>query len=273
MRILPFFFIFMTSLLQAQQVCDCDSTFDFVYSQWASVDNMEYLSVKNERKMDEYETAEFEFTVQRKPYKVAGLMIGKGHRLLYDPSLKRDEALYIPSGFPFTNVWLDIHGKVFRGLNHYTISNAGGEFIFGIIKNEYEKMRENFICTKVQRNGEWVIDVYAESDNYRLSPYTAQPRETVLDIAQKFNVMAYALIEYNQNVENYTEDLGGKKLMIPNQYGSKVKLAVSAEHGMPTLIRVEDPNGLLEQYEYSNYKFNQKLPADYFTEDYLDNLD
>jgi len=93
MRILPFFFIFMTSLLQAQQVCDCDSTFDFVYSQWASVDNMEYLSVKNERKMDEYETAEFEFTVQRKPYKVAGLMIGKGHRLLYDPSLKRDEAL------------------------------------------------------------------------------------------------------------------------------------------------------------------------------------
>jgi len=42
---------------------------------------------------------------------------------------------------------------------------------------------------------------------------------------------------------------------------------------MATLIEVEDKKGLLETYEYTNYNFNLKLPANYFTEDYLDSLD
>jgi len=81
------------------------------------------------------------------------------------------------------------------------------------------------------------------------------------------------LIEYNDGVDNYTDDLEGTKLKIPSHYGSKVKLVVSAVHGMPTIIHVEDPKGLLEHYDYTNYKFNLTLPENYFTESYLDDLD
>jgi hypothetical protein len=42
---------------------------------------------------------------------------------------------------------------------------------------------------------------------------------------------------------------------------------------MPTLIRVDDNKGMLEIYEYTNYKFGLDLPKNYFTEDYLDSLD
>ena len=85
--------------------------------------------------------------------------------------------------------------------------------------------------------------------------------------------MAYVLIEYNSNVDNYPDNLEGKTIKVPSNYGSKVKLCVNANHGMATLIEVEDKKGLLETYEYTNYNFNLKLPANYFTEDYLDSLD
>ncbi|GAB5538505.1 MAG: hypothetical protein Salg2KO_06080 [Salibacteraceae bacterium] len=259
--------------IRAQQECDCDSVFNFIYQKWDEVENMKYDSYKVERKMNKMESAGFEFMVQRDPFKVAGIMEGKGHRLLYDPQQNQTEALYISKGFPFTNVWLDIHGKVFRGLNHYTISNAGCEFIFGIIRNEYNKMPDNFVCTKLGKSGEDEIDIYAETNEYKTFEYTAKAGETTLSIADKFKVMAYALIEYNSVVDDFTEDLEGETIMVPTHYGSKVRLVVSARHGMPTRIRVDDPKGMLEEYKYTNYRFNQRLPANYFTEEYLDSLD
>jgi hypothetical protein len=266
-----FFMSFFTA--SAQQECDCDSTFNFIYKQWAEVQNMSYHSYKNERKIEVYEEANFDFVVQRKPFKVAGVMTEKRHRLLFDPLQNKTEALYIPNGFPYTNIWLDVHGKVFRGLNHYTISNAGCEFIFGIIRDQYERIPEDFVCKKVVRRGQEEIEISAKTDNFHFTDYTVQPGESALDVAKKFSVMAYVLIEYNSNVDNYPDNLEGKTIKVPSNYGSKVKLCVNANHGMATLIEVEDKKGLLETYEYTNYNFNLKLPANYFTEDYLDSLD
>ena len=111
--ILPFALLLASFQSYSQQVCDCDSVFSFIYTGWDKVVNMSYHSYKNERKMDVYESAEFDFVVQRKPFKVAGVMTEKGHRLLYDPLQNKTEALYISNGFPYTNLWLDIHGKSF----------------------------------------------------------------------------------------------------------------------------------------------------------------
>lgn len=234
---------------------------------------MSYHSYKKERKLNVYETAEFDFVVQRNPYKVAGLMTGKGHRLLYDPLQNKREALYISNGFPYTNLWLDIHGKLFRGLNHYTISNAGCEYIFGIIRNEYLKMPDKFICRPILSKGRKEIEIYAETDDFKFSEYVALPGENVLDISEKLKVMAYVLLEYNEHLTAYLDDCTGLTLQVPSHYGSKVKLVVDALHGMPTLIEVHDKKGLLERYVYSVYKFNLNLPKEYFTEKYLDDLD
>lgn len=258
--------------LTAQQTCDCDSTFAFIYDSWAKVDNMSYHSFKNERKLDKYESAEFDFVVQRSPFKVAGVMTEKRHRLLYDPSQNEEEALYISHGFPYTNLWLNINGSTFRGMNHYTISNAGCEFIFGIIRNEYGKMRDKFQCRTITTDGREEIEIYAETDDFHFTDYQAKEGETVLDIAAKFNVMAYVLIEYNQDIDSYLDDCSDMTVKVPSHYGSKVKLVVDAHHGMPTRIEVNDNKGLLELYLYSNYVFNKELPADYFTEAHLDDL-
>jgi hypothetical protein len=264
--------LFLPVFTNAQKVCDCDSAFKFIYAGWAEVGNMSYHSFKNERKIDVYEQAEFDFVVQRSPYKVAGLMTEKGHRLLYDPLQNRNDALYISNGFPYTNLWLDINGKIFRGLNHYTISNAGCEYIFGIIQNEYRKMPDKFICRHILTKGHPEIEIYASTDDFYFTKYTGLKGENVLDISDKLKVMAYVLIEYNEYLDGYLDDCSGLTINVPTHYGSTVKLVVDAKHGMPTLIEVSDKKGLLEQYIYSNYSFNKKLPKDYFTESYLDGL-
>lgn len=263
----------MSLFAQQRKRCDCDSAFSFIYKQWDLVDNMSYHSFKYERKLDIYESADLDFVIQRNPFKAAGKITEAGHRILYDPAIRKGEALYIPKGFPYTNLWLDIHGSLFRGLNHYTISNAGCNFIFGIIRNEYSKMKDNFNCQFTNYNNEKCIEIFASTDKYKTFAYTAKPRETVLDIAAKFNVLAYLLIEYNDNVSSYTEDCTGKSLIIPSHYGQRVKLVINAKHGMPSLIEVYDNKGLVERYIYTDYKFSLNLPSNYFTEEYLDDLD
>ncbi|MDP4662373.1 MAG: hypothetical protein NWS74_01805, partial [Salibacteraceae bacterium] len=58
---------FVSAVCNAQQKCDCDSVFTFVYGQWDKVNNMSYHSAKTERKMGVMESAEFDFVIQRSP--------------------------------------------------------------------------------------------------------------------------------------------------------------------------------------------------------------
>ncbi|MEQ9188523.1 MAG: hypothetical protein RLP15_12370 [Cryomorphaceae bacterium] len=257
----------------AQKTVDCKKVFDFSYDQWEKTSIVQYSSAKVERHLNKTQTASFDFTIQREPFKVAGRMRDKGHFILYDTEASTTQAWYISNGFPFTNLSLDINGKMFRGLNHYTISDAGCNFIFSIIREQYMMLEDKFQCSHVMRKGKEEILIEASADDWAFRTYVAQKGETVLDIAKKFSISAYLIIERNEGVDQYQDDCSGKKLLLPNYYGKKIRLYVSAEHGLPMLIEVYDDRGLLEQVEYSNYKFDTTLPADYFTVDYLDKLD
>jgi hypothetical protein len=256
----------------SQGEVDCKKSFDFIYSKWDNVQNMQYHSKKFERHLDQDNHAEFDFTVQRKPFKVAGRMAEKGHYILYDPEVSAKEAMYISNGFPFTNLTLDIQGKLFRGMNHYTISDAGCEFILGIIRKEYERIPENFKCSKVVRNGNEEILIRAETDQFGWKDYKASAGETVLSIANKLSVSAYLIIEKNDDIHAYTDECSGKTIKVPSHYGRVVELYIDAEHGLPTRIANYDDKDLFESFDYTNYKFNVKLAPDYFTVDYLDSL-
>ncbi|MEX2597436.1 MAG: hypothetical protein WEC59_10955 [Salibacteraceae bacterium] len=256
----------------AQTLVSCEATFDMMYSNWDKIKTMQYHSKKFERHLDQENRGEFDFTIRRSPFTVAGIMTDKGHWILYDPAKNKKEALYISNGFPYTNLWLDINGRMFRGLNHYTISDAGCEFIFEIIRREYERIPENFKCTRITRKGNEEILIRAEADELTWSPYKAQPKETVLDIAKKHSASAYLLIENNANLSGYLDDCTGKTIMVPSQFGKVVELFVDAEHGMPMRIANYDEKGLFESYDYTDYRFNVELEEDFFTEDYLDDL-
>lgn len=269
---LSILFSLCVSSLFAQEL-NCVASFDAIYARWEKITNMRYHSHKTERQGNETDDAHFDFTIQRKPFKVAGRMQEKGHWILYDPAKSSNEALYISNGFPYTNLTLDVNGKVFRGMNHYTISDAGCEFVFEIIRREYERIPENFTCSVVERDGrkEWLIR--AETENFTFVPYTGKSGETVLDVAHNNSVSAYLILERNEAVSSYTDDCSGVQLMIPSHYGKIVEIYFDANHLMPTRIQLFDEKGRFERYDYCDYRFNLDLDEDFFTEDYLDDLD
>jgi outer membrane lipoprotein-sorting protein len=271
--ILGLVFTVLPSTQAQRDELPCEEVFDFMYAQWAKVKTMRYHSVKYERTPDGVDEAAFDFVVQRKPFKVAGRMMEKGHYILYDPAVSATQATYISNGFPYTNLMLDVHGKVFRGTNHYTISDAGCEFIFGIMKGQFKKIPQHFSCALITRKGREEYAIEAQTDEWKLVPYKAQPGENVLDIADKLGVSAYLIIERNDAVDEYLDDCTGLTLMVPTHYGVKVRLHIDAKLGLPTLIENYDDRGLFERYEYTNYQVNFSLPSDYFTTDYLDELD
>lgn len=264
--------VLTVSALQAQEL-NCMASFDAIYARWDEITNMRYHSHKTERHQEATDDAHFDFTIQRKPFKVAGRMAEKGHWILYDPAISKKEALYISNGFPYTNLMLDVNGRVFRGMNHYTISDAGCEFVFEIIRREYERIPDNFVCEVVERNGrkEWLIR--ADTKNFQFVPYVGKPGETVLDVAHNNSVSAYLVLERNASVSAYTDDCSGKELMIPSHYGKIVKIYFDANHLMPTRIELHDEKGMFERYDYSDYQFNLDLDEDFFSEDHLDDLD
>lgn len=273
MLLISLLFASLSIPARAQEAVDCDWVFDFMYGKWATVKNLQYSSNKIERHGEEVITDGFDFTVQRSPFKVAGRMVEKGHYILYDKAANPNQAHYISNGFPFTNLTLDIQGKMFRGMNHYTISDAGCEFIFGIIRKQYELMPESFWCEKIVRNGKEEYAIQASTDDWHYRDYAALDGETVNEIADKLNVSAYLIIENNPGLTSYVQDCSGLVLKVPSHYGKQVKLHIDAQHGLPTLIEVYDEKGLVGRYEYRNYKINVRLPDDYFTVSYLDALD
>lgn len=254
---------------------DCDSILRKSMDRWSQTTALRYVSEKKERSFGKYTTSSFRFTVQREPFKVAGKIEdnGKTHYVLYDSEISRKEVLYIPDGFPFTNLWLDVNGSTFRGDNHYTVSDAGSKFIFDILEREFELPKNVFHCTRKQGVGGEVIEIEAVTDKFHYFDYTGKPGETVLDVARKFGASAYLILERNAAVDAYTDDCSGVKLQVPSHYGQRVVVQISTEHWLPVLVELYDEKGLVERYTYTNFVVNPGLPEDFFTEDHLDDLE
>lgn len=217
--------------------------------------------------------SEIEFIVQRSPYKTVAKLKDEGDHdyVLYDSERSRTQALYVPDGFPYTNLWLDIDGSTFRGTNHYTVTGAGFEFIFDILQRELALHPQSFKCS-VQKGTDRVL-IEASVNDFKYVSYRAGADETVISIAEKLGVSAYLILERNTMLNGYDADCSGLALQVPNQFAKKVKVEISPIHGLPVSIEVHDDKGLLERFLYKNIRIDSTLPRNLFTEDYIEDLE
>jgi len=251
---------------------DCDSLFNQMLARWNLVDNISYLSLKDERSFGEVIHTEIAFNVQKQPYKALLRLNedGEHNYVLYDSERSRSQALYIPDGFPYKNLWLDIHGSLFRGSNHYTVTDAGFESIFKLLKRQFVRDPGIFRC-RTSDGQKLVIEAHAT--DFRYVPYTGSRGETVSSIADKLGVSAYLILERNNTVDAYSDDCSGLTLQVPNQFAQRVVVEVSPRLGLPVRIEVYDDQGLLERFIYKDIRVNAVLPEGLFTEDYIEDLD
>lgn len=273
MKSLLLFFTLFSFVVNAQ--VSCDSMISEMEEMWSEIKLLSYRTVKTERVGDELVTKDMFFVVQSEPFKVALELEDDGDRdfVLYDPLINPMEVLFIPDGFPYKNLRLNIQSNWVRGDNHYSITNAGFEFIIQLIRDQYEALTERIDCCEETRDG---VDYYcykAEAKDFAYVTYKCEEHVSVDELALKLGVNPYLLLERNASLSEYSDDCFGKELTVPNLYGRRIEILVHAKHMLPSSIRIEDDRGLLEELIYSEFNTSIELPADYFTEDHLESLE
>lgn len=200
---------------------------------------------------------------------------GKNPELLYRHGENDNKALVNPDGFPWFNISLDPKGIFMRKNQHHTLYETGYKYALSILEHLFKKYGEEVIQMTTMKQSEIINDrecylIEFNNPHFKYVNYKVQKNEDVLDIAKKFKLSEYMIVEINKEIDDYKDVFPGQLISIPYDYSSKLEIAIDKERLIPISLKVYDDNGLYEQLEYSNVKVNPDFKAEEFTEDYKD---
>ena len=106
--------------------------------------------------------------------------------------------------------------------------------------------------------------------SYYTKSYKVSGDENIAEIAKKFNVNEYAILELNPECDNYEDVRSGQVIIIPSHYGVKMILYISKKTILPLIVRVYDHKGLFEEYDYTRFQLNPQFANNEFDEDFAE---
>jgi outer membrane lipoprotein-sorting protein len=155
-----------------------------------------------------------------------------------------------------------------RKHQHHTVHDSGFDLLASILDrnlqefNPYEqtlKRKEDVVWL-----GENAIQIEMINTRYKTKRYKVNGHENIAEIAEKFNVNEYAILELNPECSNYEDVRNGQVLNIPSHYGVKMNLYISKKTMLPLMVRVYDHKGLFEEYDYTEFQLNPQFAANEF---------
>ena len=184
------------------------------------------------------------------------------------------KALINMNGFPWVNLTLDPFGMTMRKHQHHTVHDSGFDLLASILERNLEEFNseEQSLTRKddVFWLGEYAIEIEMINKEYSTNRYKVNGYENIADIARKFNVNEYAILELNPECDNYEDVRNGQELIIPSHYGAKMNLYISKKTMLPLIVRVYDHKGLFEEYDYTHFQSNPRFAANEFDEDFAE---
>ena len=184
------------------------------------------------------------------------------------------KALINMNGFPWVNLTLDPFGMTMRKHQHHTVHDSGFDLLASILERNLEEFNseEQSLTRKddVFWLGEYAIEIEMINKEYSTNRYKVNGYENIADIARKFNVNEYAILELNPECDNYEDVRNGQELIIPSHYGAKMNLYISKKTMLPLIVRVYDHKGLFEEYDYTHFQPNPRFAANEFDEDFAE---
>ena len=187
-----------------------DQLFADVENKMASVSTLQFDLKRTERINGELISVENYIRYQANPFKSCIQFLGdkEGDYLLYSPSENEGKAIYIPGGFPYINVNLDPESYLMRRTSHYTVAEIGVKFIVDQIKGNYIKWKNNFYYRGViDRNGRSFHVIEGVLDSLDYFNYQVKNGETISELGKRYFVSEYMLIEINENIDGFDDDL------------------------------------------------------------------
>jgi hypothetical protein len=182
------------------------------------------------------------------------------------------KALINMNGFPWVNLSLDPYGMTMRKHQHHTVHDSGFDLLASILERNLNEFNAQEQSLKRKGDvlwlGERAIQIEMTNNNYRTRTYKVSGIESIADIARKFNVNEYAILELNPECDNYEDVRSGQVIIIPSHYGVKMNLIISKKTMLPLTVRVYDHKGLFEEYDYTHFQPNPRFAVNEFDEDF-----
>lgn len=200
---------------------------------------------------------------------------GKGTEILWVQGENKGNAWVYPNGFPYATLSLSPTGDIMRKNQHHTLQDLGFLYIAKIVKNSIFKTTEPFekVFTYI---GDIIwedIDcykVFANFSDFKYVNYKVEKGETISSVAAKFNCGEYRILEKNTWINDYTQNIEGKTIFLPNNYSAKTLVYVSKKNMLPVFLKVYDDQGFYEGYEYRDLRANVPIADEEFRKDYKD---
>ena len=197
----------------------------------------------------------------------------KGTEILYVDGERSNKALVNPGKF-LPTIKLTPYSSLLTKDQHHTMLSSGFGFVAKIViqgvkkADEQQRFDEAFkYAGDVTCNGRSCYKLVIEDPTYAQTTYTAKKGENMFNVAGKFLIPEYSMVE-SSGVKNFEEDLGGKTLKIPTSYAKKTVMYIDKENFFPIFQEVSDDKGVFERYTFSNLVVNPVFKADEFTEDF-----
>ncbi|SMD33039.1 Protein of unknown function [Reichenbachiella faecimaris] len=246
-----------------------------MFEQSDQIQSLTYTITKQER-IEGQLTKQISFTkMQKNPYKVylRQSFPNDGMEVLYAENENNDKALINPNGFPWLNLKLNPRDGIMRNDQHHTIFQSGFDHVISILEylcEKYENEIDEMVDYKgvVDQKGRRAYAISFSNPYFEIVNYTMEEQESIEDVAAKYKLSAYMILEQNPKIKDYEDVENGQVIKIPNDYSPKLNLIIDAEQFIPLKMEVWDNQGLYEQYEYAEVVINPEFDSMEFREDF-----
>lgn len=184
-----------------------------------------------------------------------------GLQILYVTGANDGKAKINPAAFPWVILNLHPEGDLMLENHHHSIFDAGYIYTTSILEfllQKYAAQKSNVVVLNgiVRMEGLECYHLTFTNPNYRLTLYTSIAGDTPMKIAKKLHIDNYSIIENNAGLKPNTNIKPGTKLILPNDYASKMELYISKTNMIPVYLKIFDSKGLFEEFTFKNIVVN-----------------
>ena len=231
-----------------------------------------YTMTMDERIFGKYNQGRHHVKVKVSPLKVYvySLAPDEGVEVLYLAGENSGKALVNPNKFPYINVNLSPHHKLFRQNHIYTIEQMGFAYLHSILKKYELKEKEKFFSnltvvddSMLSKKNYYVLEI--NNKDFGLQTYKVQKGETLTSIAKKFNINDHMILELNKECKYYDDVKPGQTITIPNSFARKIVFHIDKKNLLPLTQYIYDHKGLFSKVVFNSFVLNPVFSPDEFS--------
>ena len=197
-----------------------------------------------------------------------------GTELLFAEGERKNKVL-VNAGKFIPNLDFSPFGSTLAKNQHHTLLCTGFGTIYNILSDAYKKaiaMKKFETIFKYEGEVIWnnvrCYKMVVTDQNFSITNYKAKSGETVLSISKKLLIPEYSVLELNNGIKYFDEDLGNRQLKVPSSYAKTTILYINQKNFYPIFQQIFDNKGLFEQYEFSQLVVNPLFKSNEFSSNY-----